>query len=246
MKKLPLLSLITALSSSTFAHAGSMGPIEPVAPCLSSFLALEGGYTWNQLDGYNYSLTGFNASIYSRESNNGFTGRLSAGMLRSGIDELFSLSGEIGYGYYGRTTYNPRVNGFSLPGFLQTRHTLSGLDALVGIAYTADPNYSVYFKAGALVQNMTSKINANLSTLNLPIATYHNSSNNTAVLPELKVGAAYNFLPNWALTASYLHAFGSSPRTSGNFNIANSSASLYNNTQNPSMDVALLGIQYSM
>jgi len=247
MKKIPVLSLIAALSCGSVAYAGTMGPVENTSCCLSSFLALEGGYSWNQIDGYNYSLTGISGRLYSRESNNGFTGRLSAGIVRT-IDEIFSLSTEIGYGYYGRTTLNPVTSGLAtpLPGMLHIRHTLSGFDALAGIAYT-DPNYSVYLKAGALVQNMTSKVNADFTPLGLPlVAVFSNSTNHTAVLPELKVGASYNVLPNWALTASYLHAFGASPKESGNFNVLTGNASFYSNTRNSSIDAVLLGVQYSI
>lgn len=243
MKKTTILPLIAALSCGSFVHAGTMGPVT-AAPCLTSFLALEGGYTWNEIKNYHFNLIGLDSSFYSHQNNNGFSGRLSAGIIRP-IKDQFALSSEIGYGYYGRTKLNPRATGVlaGVPGNLHIKNTLSGFDALVGVAYTTT-DYSLFLKAGALVQNWTRKTNADFSTLGL--STFNTSTNHTAVLPELKVGGAYNIDNNWALTASYLHAFGENPRATGNLDINTLNTSLRINTQNPSIDSVMLGVQYSI
>lgn len=245
MKKISILSLITALSCGSYVQAGTMGPID-TTPCLISFLALEGGYTWNEIDGYNFSFTGVNR-LYSHKSDKGGSGRVAGGIIRP-INKQFALSSEIGFGYYGRTTLDSVNTGLAigLPGHLNVRNTLSGFDALAGVAFTT-PNYSVFFKAGALVQNMAMKTITDFTPFTPTLRqSFHQKINHTAALPELKVGGAYNVATNWALTASYLHAFGSSPGTTAAFNLNNGSAHFNTNVQNPSIDTVLLGIQYSI
>lgn len=245
MKKITMLSLLAALSQGAYTYAGTMGIIDS-APCLISFLALEGGYTWNQIENYDFSLTGLNGRFYSHKSDKGFSGRLAGGIIRP-INEQFALSSEIGFGYYGRTNLNPVGTGIapSLPVNLAIKNTLSGFDALVGVAYTA-PSYSLFFKAGALIQNMSTRTNANFSPFDIAPANSVQSINYVSVLPELRVGGAYNLSSNWAVTASYFHAFGSNPKTTGNFNVNTLNASVNTNDRNPSLDAVMLGIQYSI
>ena len=241
MKKITSLSLITLLSCGSYAYAGTMGPVS--SPCLSSFLNLEGGYTWNQIKNYRFERTDLGVAFSSHRHVDGFSGRLGGGIMRP-ITEQIALSSEIGYGYYGRTKLRPvsvaeRTN-------LHVRDNLSGLDALAGIVYTT-PNYSVYFKAGALVQTVNRKTHAQFVPILIPtINSMDESTTRTAALPELKVGGAYNYTNNWAITVSYFHAFGANPRTRAIANLRTGVFSFNTNDQNPSIDTVMAGIQYSI
>lgn len=228
------------MSYSASVSAGAMGAVDQ-AVCLKSFLAAEGGYTWSQTNGYNLSITGYDTRFVSQEKMSGATGRLSAGLIRQ-IDDL-GLSAEVGFGYYGSVTSTPSLTvlggALALPN-VSNKSTLSGLDVLVGIAYIdQDYSYSLYLKAGGLVENMSTNFNTSLTTLDIS-----ESGNITAALPEIKVGGAYEFDENWSLTASYLHAFGSSPTTHGTINLTTLNTHLNANTQNPSINSVLVGIQY--
>lgn len=210
------------------------------------FVALEGGYSRNSLDGYDFVLLGLNSSVVSTQSNSGYTGRLAAGLIGS-INEELAVSGELGWGYYGSTNSSPSYTNFSpfFPGTLFTKNTITGFDALVGVAYT-QPCFSLFLKGGALVETLSTKTEANFVTLN---PTFFASAiierNHTEVLPEVKVGGAYHFDNNWALTAAYMHAFGSKVKTTGTYNVQNLLADIRVNAKNPSLNTALVGIQYT-
>ena len=239
MKKLTLISLISALSCSSLVHAGGMGG-QTGTPV---FISLEGGYTVHTIDNYDFAVTDLNLALSSVKKNQHYTGRLGAGMINM-LDEQVGMTGEIGWGYYGRTTLNPDLIGF---GDFTIQHTLTGFDALIGIAYI-QPSFSLSVKAGAMIQNMTTK-----TTSTGVFALFSSSvfdsvivkTNQTAVLPEVKLGASYNFDNNWGVTAAYMLAYGSSSRTNGNFNTATGIATLNVNNLNPTTNTLLLGIQYT-
>lgn len=237
MKKISMFSFLAAISCGASVHAGAMGAAESV-PCLSSFFLLEGGVAGNQLKGYDYSLTGMDGRLKSQEKNTNYAGRLSAGMLRA-VTEEFAVSSEIGYGIYGSTKHTPNTVGLAN---LNVQHTMNGFDALAGVAYT-DIDWSIFLKAGALVETRTTKTTSDLTSL-LPLElVYKETVHHTAVLPEIKIGGAYNFDSNWAVTLSYLHAFGTNTKATGNINVTNQTITFNNDQQNPSVDAVLLGIQ---
>lgn len=242
MRKISTLTLLSALSC--HVYAGEMG-INNATSCFSSFVALEGGYTKAQANGYNFTLAGVNGQLSSTKKTNGYTGRLGAGLMRM-VDDDIGLSSEIGYGFYGRSTLNPYgtglVRGITANNF-SIKNTLTGFDALVGISYV-DVYYSVFLKGGALIQNMDTKLKADLSSLGF--TAFDQSLNNTGVLPEIKLGAAYNYDNNWSITASYFHAFGASPKTSGTFDTNTLSATFTTSNRNPSINTVLLGVQYTI
>jgi len=243
MKKITLLSLISAISYGAVAHAGAMGES---GSCCSAFVALEGGYTRSMIDNYDYSLIGL-GSITSTKNNDGYTARLAAGMI-SMVDDQVGFTGELGWGYYGRTTLDSTNTGLlaALPSTLSIQHTLSGFDVLLGVAYVQQ-YFSLSLKAGALVQNMQTKTDANIIDLAFPIYdSFTEKKNQTAVLPEIKLGAAYNFDDNWAITGAYMYALGGTPRSVGTFNPDTGRANLVVNSQNPSTNTLLLGIQYTV
>jgi hypothetical protein len=214
--------------------------------CTSGFVALEAGYVWNNIGGYDFTIVGTGTTLTSTTTKQQYGGRFAAGVMNV-MDEEFGFTGELGWGYFGKTTLAPIATGVAatIPADLTISHTLSGFDALIGVAFV-QPYYSLFLKGGALIQNMSTSTTAFFDPLALPlVSTMNLKSNQTAVLPEVKVGAAYNFNPNWALTASYLYAFGGSPSAFGSFNPITSTAILNVNTLNPSVSAFLIGVQYT-
>ncbi|KGP63317.1 membrane protein [Legionella norrlandica] len=243
MKKFILIPLISVLSSS-FAHAGGMGGYN--SSCCSGFVSLEGGYTWSSIDGYNFSVVGSSNTLTSTQDEQGYTARLAVGVL-SMIDDQYGITGEVGWGYYGKTTINPSISDTfaTLPAALNIEHTLSGFDALLGISYIQN-YFTLYGKAGALIQNMQTSSTAYFTPTVFPVVdSFSLKTNRTAVLPTIKLGVAYNIDSNWSITGSYLLAVGASPGTSGVFNPVTLRSSLTLDDQNPMMNTALLGIQYT-
>ncbi|TAL61575.1 MAG: hypothetical protein EPN84_07760 [Legionella sp.] len=246
MKKLTLLSLVSTLACSSLTYADCMGggcsanAMKGGAP----FFALEGGFANNSFDGYNFTLSPALGTITSSEDKQNYLARISAGMIMS-IEEQFAVSGELGWGYYGKTTLTPVFVSYTgpvfVPGSLNTSYELSGFDALVGMLYT-QPSFSLYFKAGALLENMKIKTNANFVSFNVADRMQYTSTQ-TGVLPEVKVGGAYNFNENWALTLSLMYAFGSSPGVTGDFNTVTTNSSLVVKNSNPTVGGVMIGIQ---
>ncbi len=244
MKKITILSLISALSYGSFASAGGMGGA--ATPCCSPFIALEGGYSWNKIGGYDFAIIGANSTVTSITKNTAGTGRLAAGMV-SMIDDQWGFTGELGWGYYGRTTLNRDTSGITTAlADLSLSHTLTGFDALVGVLWTQSC-FNLSLKAGALIQNNYSKSIGTFDPLGLPIIdALEVKSNSTAVLPEIKFGAGYSFNPNWAITVAYMYAYFGSPKTTGALDINTLRATLNINTQNPTVSAALVGVQYTI
>lgn len=244
MKKTLLLSLISTLSCSTLSYAGGMGGDSSF--CCSAFVSLEGGYTWNMIHGYDFTFSGSNASISSLEDNQGYTGRLGGGMT-SMIDDEFGVTGELGWGYYGKTDLNPSFNGVvvNIPGVISQSHTITGFDALIGVAYV-QPSFNVSLKVGAMMQNLQNKFEAAFAPGVFPLFdSYYSKTNRTQVLPEIKLGGAYSFDNNWAITAAYLLVVGSKPNFNADFNVNTGSFNYASNSQNPGLNTFLLGVQYS-
>jgi hypothetical protein len=243
MKKIALLSLISSLSVSSFVCAGEMGNADS-AP--TAFVSLEGGYTWNKINGL--ELTNLTSTVTSEKKQSQTSVRLAAGVI-SMIDDQFGITGELGWGYYGQTTFNFPVTsvivGSSLS--LSSEHSLYGFDALVGASFI-QTYYSLYFKVGGLIQNMQQNNSAiyadpNLSPYNYSLSEKQNS---TQVLPALKLGAAYNIDSNWSITGSYLLAYGATTGTTVTYTpYAISKLVVSVNTQNPKMNTFMLGVQYA-
>lgn len=238
MNKITLISLISALSCGSLAHAGGMGG----EITNSGFLAIEGGYAVNSIKNYEFAFVGANTAITSVKSNQNYVGRIGAGMLFM-MDEQVGITSELGWGYYGKTTLKP-ASGINAS--VTTKYTISGFDALIGIAYI-QPSFSLSLKAGALIENMQIQTNAVFSDPFevSPVFNVNTKKDQTGALPAIKIGASYNFDSNWSITGAYMYAAGSSPRDTGTFNVNTFNASLYSNTQNTTLNVGLLGIQYT-
>ncbi|RUR08651.1 hypothetical protein [Legionella sp. km772] len=248
MKKIAFVSLMSTLSLTTAVNAGAMGD-SGCAP--SAFASVEGGYTYNKINGFEFVTgTGTSAttrSISAEKQQNQYTARLAAGLINM-IDDSFGVTGELGWGYYGRTTFNLPVLSLGAPFNATSKFTLSGFDALIGAAWV-QTYYSLSFKVGGLIQNMQISNTASLADVVAPafgVYTLNEKHNSTAVLPAIKLGAAYNIDSNWAITGSWLFAFGASTGTTFTYTpAAVTNVALDINTQNPMTNSFMLGIQYS-
>lgn len=266
MQKLVAIGVLT-LSVVSFAHAGAMGPVAST-PTLYTFVGAEGGYTWNDIDGITFNSQDSGGDDYfdigtTTSQNSGGSARLYAGLMRLIYSDSLYFSGEVGWGYYGKTTLtlnfisnNPNssnLNGTSLT------DTFNGFDALIGLVYN-QPRFDLFLKAGALLQN--SNLKGNLVVNQAPNANNTNYSYTSVrvklalpqVLPEIKVGGAYHVNDNIAVTATYAHAFGFASQVDIDTNNCNGNNpfcqggtitnSLVNANVNPSLDIVMLGLQY--
>jgi hypothetical protein len=159
------------------------------------------------------------------------------------MDDQWGVTSELGWGYYGRTNLTPPSLDF---GDLSIEHTITGFDALIGLAYI-QPNFSVSFKAGAMIQNFSARTTAtaDLALVELGVTSFVSKVNQTAAMPEIKLGGSYNFDSNWSITAAYLVAIGSASRATGSINPATGAVSLTTNNLNPTMNALLLGVQFT-
>ncbi|MFA6302252.1 MAG: hypothetical protein WC627_03855 [Legionella sp.] len=237
MKKITLITMISALTFCPLVHAGAMGDSDSPF-CLATFIGLEGGYSNNTIDGYDLTATGLGTIFTPTKTNTGYTGRLSVGVSNR-IDE-WAGSGEIGWGYYGRTTLSA-LDPFDFAA-LSNEYTLTGFDILAGVAWVPS-NLSVYLKGGAMIQNMSTKFNANFDLASNFLTL---EENKTAVLPEIKFGGAYNFSDNWAITAAVQYVFGATVKTTGNIDFIGDTSDLTINNRNTSIGTVLVGLQYSI
>lgn len=234
--------------ASCAVNAGSMGPV--ATPGLEFFVSGEGGYTWNQLGGFVLSTT--EGTIFSKENNQGGTARVAVGAIHPVMNNLFSMSGEIGWGYYGKTSYTANTTIVPDPddpnSRLSINNYLYGFDILAGATYHFNPQFDLFFKAGALIENqrVTFKAVDTLDTITLRL-------NQTEALPVIKLGGAYNMWDNLALFAAWTHAFGDSTKLNArmsdispaNFNdITDLLGSANINSRNATLDTVTAGLQY--
>jgi hypothetical protein len=240
MKKITIITMVSALSCSTLAQAGDMGDMGSM--CINSFAAIEVGYSKTTIDGFSVNFPNSTLILAPTSSTKGESLRLSAGVLNKVYDQM-GISAELGYGYYGRTSAN--TNEANTVTYFSNGYSISGLDALVGVAYV-QPSFNLFFKLGAMIENLSYTSNAYiLPTDGSPLITFSNASNTTEALPEIKIGGTYNFNDNWGLTLSYFHVFGSTVESSATLNADGDLINAINNSQNPSLNTVLVGLQYS-
>lgn len=239
MKKITTLSLITALSFSSFTYAGMMG--EGEAPyCLSTFFLIEGGYSDNTIESYNLNIANVDTPFTPTESSSQIAGRVAVGVSNK-IDE-FGVTGEIGWGYFGDTTVtatSPFGNAT-----LSNKYTIYGFDILAGVAWVPS-NFTLFVKGGALIQTMSVTSTATFTGMAVANSLSIDHSK-TEVMPEIKAGGLYSFADNWAISASVLYAVGSNTKTSGTIDLAGNMTNININARNPSIAAVFVGLQYSI
>lgn len=251
--KLFLLSVLTT----TALHAGGMGAVASSKPLITPFMGAEAVYTWSGIDGYNINV--INQGLFTNEKvNQGWGGRISAGLLDK-ISDRFSASAEMGWAYYGRVILKPKFIVSSGVSVAPTSDTLQfnmdqyGLDLLAGVVYT-QPKYDLFFKAGALFENLRVKANLNMNQIfaaNPTLVFQWNGPtalrlNFPQVMPEIKLGGAYHITDTTLATVSWMHAFGSTfsveapnmnsnPIQFGNLTL---------NLQNPTLNSVMFGLEH--
>ena len=132
-----------------------------------------------------------------------------------------------------------------------------GVDLLAGLVYD-QPQYDVFFKVGALIQNLQLKVNVNPQGLertagSVPgrISTALNGGYSmhptiVNVLPMLRLGGGYRVSKNWLATASWMHAFGSTLKINmPDMNFSNRTVgNLAAQIASPSLDAVMFGLEY--
>ncbi len=251
--KVLLSSMLLACAAS---YAGDMGPVESYN--LKPFILGEAAYSWPQVEGMSMRLT--NATITSDIQNQGWGGRLAAGLMRQ-ISEKFALSFEGGLIYNDHIAVNPIIhyNGAQIKldqPIFSGSFDQYGLDLLGGISYVR-PKYDLFFKAGALLENMRSRIsvssNAVLTGNNrqqnfVKGATQTINTNVGQVMPEIKLGGAYHYSEDWSVTASWMHAFGGTLSSGGNMDLTSGAVRIGGvnlSLNNPTINSVLFGVQYN-
>lgn len=235
MKKIVMTSLLGL--SSFVLHAGDMGAVSTPMSSVP-YLAAEGSYTWNALNGF--TINGSPPSV----SKNGWGGRLSVGIDRP-YTEKFSLNAEIGGGFYGRTTMSNRASGVT------SALDITGYDILAGGTYhlqSIDVFGDFGFMAQTLLSTMT-RDNGKRFPGGVFAGTARGHASQTQILPELKIGAAYNVYNNLSVTLAYMYAFGANVSGSINSTAQDLSPAVINsggavNLRNPSLSTILLGLRY--
>lgn len=234
-----LLIAATAILASS-AYAG--GPDAMSMPVASQnhnlFATLEGGYTWNSLG--DTTVTVGSTTHTAEQTNNGGTGRVAVGAIHySTAYTGLSYTGEMGWGYYGKTSYQ------SVGGGIDAQNYIYGLDLLAGVDYQIVSAFDVFFKVGGMLQNVRLDRNTNLGNYTNGSVTGSDNSTTTvsSIVPEIKLGGVYNITNEWGLSASYLGAYGN-----GNvsMNVQKSAGYSYTNaTGAPIMlNTLLLGLTY--
>ena len=260
MRNKTLLSLMLAAGSSAL-YAGTMGPVSTtvVTPTYTPFVSGEASYSWPKIDGVHVNFANL-ADLSSQTQLQGWGGRLAAGVMRP-ISESFALSFEGGLMYNDHVNLEPRfmVSGAQVippSNVVSANFDQYGFDMLAGLMYTR-PSYDLFFKAGALFENMRAHISVNANEILrnnrrqanfVPQASQSLNVNVAQVMPEIKLGGAYHVTENWSLTAAWMYAFGGKfGLGADNVNFATGSVSIGSiaaNLNNPSINAVLFGAQY--
>lgn len=240
-----------SLCSMANAEAGTMADVSNKYLPNAVFASIEGGWTWNNLNGVNINISDV-GSIYTTKHSNKGTARVSMGFKRS-ISNNFAALGEIGYGYYGKTTFNfhqdgPLLSSAGAPDFSQIniKSTIDGFDVLAGFSYHLSI-IDLSFEAGAMIENVRYKPSINFSGI-APGNTFGSAiidSNLTQVFPEIKIGVGYQLIDHLSLTASWMHVFGEKPSINVNINPSSPPGIIAIKTQNPTIDTFVLGASYA-
>lgn len=186
--------LLSCLSLSI--NAGTMGSPEPQR-MFTPFGSLEGSYSWNKLEGVRIN------SVLSNNNEDGWGGRAAAGLMLR-ISDRVSVSGEVGWGYYG--SEKVAISALSS----SSKFFIYGLDLLVGPTYHLS-SLDLFAKAGIMFQTL--RINSSISQSQvIPGGSVQGvtqvSSSIAGSLPEIKAGAMYNFNERLGLSVAYMFASG--------------------------------------
>lgn len=234
MAKTKIAMLVLTLSSAV--NAGTMGPVA-TGPEHALFVSGEGAYTWSSLDNVFINGNLLNTSY------NGWGGRVAAGAVHHTVTPL-SYTAEIGWGYYGDKDYSTPAVGVS-----KSKDTLYGVDLLVGADYRIN-QFDVFAKAGAMIESEQQHQILDTGSIT-PGGVVTGSSDikntHTNILPELKVGAGYNFNEELALTLAYMYAFGNNTTVlyTSSATVAGFNQTVAATTAPVSLSTLFLGLRYN-
>ncbi|OAJ33076.1 outer membrane protein [Piscirickettsia salmonis] len=185
MKALIKLTAITALLISASALAAKPG----------AYIGLNLGYGGMDTPSVNFKNKYPDTYSYS-QSSRGFAGRINAGYLWS--QDSLNYGIELGYATYANSKYSMT----NKDGTMTLKYSGNSLDLLGVIQYNFTPNWNVFGKAGlAYVTQKTSGSNAFKAVF----------KNNNKVLPEVALGAGYEFANGIGLNVTASHIFGNQP-----------------------------------
>ena len=254
------VSALTAFTAVSASFAGSMGPVATL-PTFIPFLGGEASYTGQQLS--TPSVNGSTATT----SGQGWGGRLSGGFVHPFADKWGFVS-EIGGGYYGGKDMTFFTPAGAQIGTLKT--SVDGYDVLVGGLYKLDKfdywdvagQLDLLVQGGFMVENFRQQAVINQPNVSPAlVGTTNIKGNTTQAFPEIRVGGIYNLNDNWGLTVTYLHVWGSSPRSASNLSISAPTApttltptpppvtitnNVAANSQAPTLDTVLFGLRYNI
>lgn len=202
-----MLLASVVLASNAYAGGEVIQPMQPLNPAL--FATIEGGYTWNALGSTTVSYTGETSTFTGTvpKKKHGATGRVAAGAIHYSSNPDLSYTAELGWGYYGYTTYKTVLN------LINAKNSIYGVDLLLGINYQFNPMFDVFLKLGGLLENVRMTRNTNLNSVGIPVVE-NVTTTTSSVIPEVKLGGIYNLTNAWGISLAYMHAFGNSPSMS--------------------------------
>ena len=233
--KIKSLITLSLFSLFTKVYAGSMGPASTdMGSLIKPFVSVEGAYIWNAM--YAGAINGFQ----SNRNNDPWGGRAAGGFALQRTENL-RYSTEVGWGSYGN-------NRFSTIAGESASYYFYGFDVLLGAVYSYGP-VDFFAKAGAMIETLRGQAKSNLGEY-YPGGLYSGQiqefSSQTTALPELKVGAEYNFNKDLSLSLAYMYAFGndSSLRIDNNASAGGIKLNQQLHFQGPSFNSIMLGMRY--
>lgn len=232
-----------ALSACSAVQAGTMGAVS-TQPTYTPYIVGEASYT-----GANAGNTVVEGFQYAK-SMQGWGGRLGVGIAYPSRFNNTSFTAEIGGGYYGSMQFNSPSVGGTVVDAINIK--LDGYDVLVGALYNTSYNVDIFGEVGFMVQNYRFSRSTNLGLAHPSsgyFGTHHFTTSKTQALPEVKVGAIYNFTPNWGITVAYMGVFGSRPSESVSVTQPTATTTLSNisiNELNPTLNSVMFGLRYSI
>ncbi len=229
--------LFCSFAAVPYAQAGDMGGNVGSALRINPFVSGEAAYSW-----YDYPSALSVNELIGRSDHQGWGGRFGAGLLFVPSDN-WKYTSEVGWGYYAKS------NSEGLQSALSASSTYDGFDILVGVDKQYN-RFDFFIKGGAMLLDRRTSTFKSLGSFfpdNTVTGVSSGKSNNTEVLPEIKVGGIYNLTDAWGVTISYMHLFGGDTGyTNSNTGIPGENIVInqHKSSQLPTFNTILFGLSY--
>jgi hypothetical protein len=252
-------ALLCVACSSTGLYAGGMGDVEANKAEFVPFLLGEASYTWPQIGQFNINFTNL-ADTSTVNKIQGWGGRFAAGLMHA-MSDRFAYSAEMGWGYYGHSSTTPIVKTTTGATVTLPNSSMSlnldqyGFDLLGGIFYTK-PKYDLFFKAGALAQNLGVHMifnphemlrGSSRADMFVPGSEFVIKRSSPEIMPEIKIGGTYHLNDHWLVDVAWMHAFGG-PLSLSAPSLTTSPAFVLGDVtieaHNPSLNSVMFGLEY--